>query len=187
MKNITKTLFLILLNLFIISCDNNDDNESILNTLKSNNGLSFNENLEKWNELKIENGNSYTYKIRRSSVFGHTQTTTLVIQNDKVIARSFESYKPDLDSDDFNLILIETYDENESNLGENTNGAELKLIEDYYNDCSSEYLIVTTNNKIITFSTSDSGIITSCGYRDKRCADDCFIGYTISDFEWNKQ
>ena len=187
MKNITTTLFLILLNIFIISCDSSDDieNESILDTLKSNNGLSFNENLDKWYELKTENGSSYTYKIKRSSVFGNTETTTFVVQNDKIVSRKFESYTPNFDSEDYELILTNSYEENESNLGENTNGAELKLIEDYYNDCSSEYLIVDTTNNIITFTTADSGIITSCGYTDERCADDCFIGYFISDFEWN--
>ena len=167
-----------------MGCDNDDDD--VLTTFRSDKGLTYNESLEKWTRLKSENGNSYTYEITRSSVFGFSNTTTLTIQEGKIIARSYESYIRDPEKNDSSLILEDSYEEDASNLGSNKNGAGLKLIDDYYNDCSSKYLVVNTSNNILTLKTNDLGITTSCGYSNKECQDDCFRGYVISFFEWAK-
>ena len=140
-----------------------------------------------WNELKLKNGDSYSYEIKRGSWTGQGDKTTIIVENDIVIARNYISGYYEYVNNEVNLIAEYSYQENKTNLGSNERGAEIKIIEDYYLDCSSKYLTVDQKTNKLNFSTNENGMMNACGYTPEGCIDDCNFGISISNFEWLKQ
>ncbi len=182
-----KNYLLITILLFsIISC--NEDDIDITDSFRSENGLTFNESLETWNRLKSINGDSYTYETTITSWVGRKATTEIIVENNSVIGRKYTSYIIDeTNQDEISYIIESSYEEDLSNLNTNQSGAELKTIDEIYNDCSSKYLSVNSKTNKLYLSTNNEGIINACGYTPEDCADDCDFGIYISKFEWNKQ
>ncbi|WP_152286662.1 hypothetical protein [Flavicella marina] len=183
MKNYLLPLFI----LFITTIACEQDSIDITDSFKSENGLTYNESLDNWNNLKSVHGNSYSYQVPNYSWTGNSSTTTITVQNGIVIAREYESLKPNEPGLQPEFIESITYQENKSELGTHEFGADIKTIDDYYNDCSTKYLTVDQETNMLTLSTDQTGMITSCGYTPENCADDCYRGITIKNFEWTKQ
>ena len=92
------------------------------------------------------------------------------------------------DIDNGEKFIVEySYQEDKTNIGSNERGAKIKIIEDYYLDCSSMYLIVDQKTNKLIFFTNESGMMIACGYTPDNCVDDCYLGISISNFEWKKQ
>lgn len=135
-----------------------------------------------WNNLKKDNGNSYKYTTSWSSWVGAGGKTTLTINKGIVISRSYEAYRYDEVNGD--KIITESYEENQENLNSNDSGSPTLTIDQLYDSCINDYLVVNRNSNKIYFSTNDIGIVSLCGFVPKNCADDCFRGFRIDSFEW---
>lgn len=182
---INKLLFILCILIFM-SCERNEDDQlsnlKNLTSLKGESGLSFNESYSKWIELKKENDNSYIYQTSQISWTGFGAVTELRIENGIIKERKYEEYMEYWNPNQRKI--IDSYSENNTNLGSHEKGADLLTIDDLYNSCSGEYLKVNTDNNTLYFETEPNGIMTKCGYVPNNCEDDCFNGITIMSFEW---
>jgi len=162
--------------------DSNETELSILTLIKGQNGLSYNESLNKWTYLKKINGESYTYQTTFLSWAGFGSTTQLKIAEGKVIARIYKEFSTDEQTGQRKI--TDSYSEVEETLGSHEKGASPMTIDELYNSCASDYLIVDKENNTLYFETNINGLMTLCGFVPNGCADDCFQGISIDSFEW---
>ncbi len=186
-KNMKAYLSLFLgLTLILVSCEKNDDsinNElSALTTLTGENGLSYNESLSKWNELKTVNGNSYIYQTTSLSWAGFESTTEVKVVEGEVRYRVFQETKTDQQTGESEITYA--YTENENALGNHERGAAPLTIDELYNSCASEYLAVDELNNTIYFEAEVNGLMTLCGFLPNDCVDDCNQDISINAFDW---
>lgn len=176
-----KMLFLVILGIFL-SCEENEcyNEEKLL--LKGEIGSNYNESLNKWLELKKINGNSYIYQILVNSWTGFGSITELKIEEGIVVSRSYQKFKTNHTNGQREI--IDSYTETKSDLGTHEKGAKPLTIDDQYNTCAREYLIVDEESNTLSFETENDGLMSLCGFSPKGCMDDCFTGVYISSFKW---
>lgn len=182
MKKLIALAFLGLL----FSCEKKDDspqNElTALTTLSGQSGLSYAESIDKWNDLKAQNGNSYIYQTTFTSWAGFGSVTELKVIDGIVISRIYQEFK--INEANGSLEIIDSYIETKSNLGSYDKGAKPLTIDDLYNSCASEYLVADEDNNTIYFETELNGLMSLCGFVPDGCMDDCFRGVSINAFNW---
>ena len=185
-----KTYQWILLVFFLISlsCQKDDgqkdDQLAVLAKLKSENGLTYHESLSKWNGLKNKNGNSYIYQTTFISWTGFGNTTELKIVDGAVTSRTYQAFKTNKTNGQKEI--VDSYFETQDKLGSHESGAAVMTIDELYDTCVKDYLVVDEENNTLYFETEKDGLMTLCGFVPKNCADDCFSGVSISSFEWLK-
>lgn len=179
-------LFLVLILVTGFSCENKEVEKlstlKNMSSLKGESGLSFNESYSKWTDLKKENGNSYIYQTTQISWTGSGSTTELRVENGVITERNYEEYR-----EYWNISqreIVDSYSETNTDLGSHEKGADLLTIDDLYNSCASDFLIVDPENNTLYFETDIKGLMTTCGFVPNNCADDCFYGVTINSFIW---
>jgi len=177
-------LLLLILIVIIMSCKKDEyASLSVLTDLKGESGLSYNESFSKWQELKKTNGNSYIYQTTFVSWAGFGNITELKIEEGIVTSRVYQEFKTNETNGQREIIA--TYAETKTNLGSHEKGASPLTIDDLYNSCVSEYLVVDKENNTLYFETDKiNGLVTLCGFVPKDCADDCFRGIKINSFKW---
>ncbi|WP_111709557.1 hypothetical protein [Lutibacter citreus] len=162
-----------------ISCEKEDIFEK-----KGENNYSYNKSLDVWEQLKNENGNSYTYETTFGSWTGFGSTTKLEIKNGIVISRTNHRYQ--INNSNGEKDPIDSYSETLENLGSHDYGANPLTIDEVYKICAEKYLIVNKKKNIIYFETLENGLISLCGFLPKNCIDDCFTGISIESFNWTE-
>ena len=180
----TNKLLPLLFLVFTLSCKEDDSEDvSVQTSLKGDSKLSYNQSLSKWNELKKVNGNSYVYEIAFYSWVGFSNTTELKIEDGIVTSRTYKEYKQNQTNGKRELIA--SYTETKADLGSHEQGAKPLTIDELYDTCASDYLIVDKTKNTLYFETDNvNGIMTTCGFVPKYCADDCFNGIRITSFNW---
>lgn len=176
-------VLLMILAAILMSCEkNNDDKLSALTTIKGESGLTYNESLAQWTELKNINGNSYIYQTTFISWTGFGSITELKIEEGIVTSRAYHEFI----TNDTNgqREIIDTYTESRADLGSHEKGANPLTIDDLYNSCASEYLSVDKEKNTLYFETESDGLMTLCGFVPNGCMDDCFRGVRINFFKW---
>jgi hypothetical protein len=176
---------LILMTLTIFSCEREDDTHQalkVLSTLRSDNGLTYNESLALWKELKNNNGNSYIYHTEFTSWTGYGSTTEIIVRNGNVTERSYEAFRYDASINQKEI--IDSYREDKTNLGSHEKGAKQLTIDELYGTCAGDYLVADVSDNTLYFQTAENGLMTFCGYHPNGCMDDCFRGIRITGFEW---
>jgi len=172
--------------LIFTSCEKNDDSDknelSVLTSLKGENGLSYNESLNKWTELKKDNGNSYIYQTTFLSWTGFGRTTELKIIEGKVTSRIYQEFSTDEQTGE--RVITDSYTENENDLGNHEKGAIPLTIDELYSSCAGDYLIVDEEKNTLYFETEINGLVALCGFVPDGCVDDCFQGISIDSFDW---
>jgi hypothetical protein len=169
-------LFYLLLFLFISSftaCSQNSVNKSVLNTNISN----LEKSKETWIKHKTASSNSYSYFTNFVSWSGFGHETEIKIENGIFTQRRFTSW---------NRTDEDTWLENQKNLGKHKVGAKLKLIDDLYKECKN---ILKTRSKLINniyLSFDKKGLLSTCLYSPKNCADDCSNGIQIKEIKFLK-
>jgi hypothetical protein len=142
--------------------------------------LNYNQSFEKWTALKEKNGNSYVYQTKFMSWTGHGSMTELTIEDGVIISRSYQEFLQQGGP----IETVDSFSEDSNQLGTHTKGAPLLTIDDLYNSCAKEYLVVDQNKNTVEFQTTDEGLLTRCGFTTHGCVDDCYHGITITAFEW---
>ena len=126
---------------------------------------------QSWQKFKKANSNSYQYKVQFVSWTGWSWETTITVINGKVSKRSFElKYSGE---------TTDSWIEFENEIGINEGGAEPLTLDQIYDKAKKEWLIKRENAELF-FETDEDGLISLCGYVEKYCMDDCFIGIRIS-------
>ena len=176
-----KKMIILLFLLVSISCEKNNK-PSVLTELKSKNGLSYNQSLNKWNELKNKNRNSYSYQTTFKSWTGFGNTTELKIKDGVIASRIYQEFKTK--DQDGTKEIVDSYSEDGCNLGTHSKGALLLTIDDLYETCAKRYLTIDEKNNTIYFETGNDGLITMCGFVPNGCMDDCYRGVSVNSFHW---
>ncbi|CAF1468696.1 unnamed protein product, partial [Didymodactylos carnosus] len=134
----------------------------------------YNRSLAALKKFKRVSKNSYSYTTGFASWVGFRTNTTIIVKNGVVIERKYIFDHPRQNK-------FITWNENKSNLNshQNSGAAEPITLDTIYKRCKDD-LLVDNEEKIYDFKTDKNGLISICGYTDKRCADDCFRGITIN-------
>jgi hypothetical protein len=173
----------ILMGMILMSCEkNSDDKLSALTTLKGESGLSYNESLTQWKELKNENGNSYMYQTTITSWTGFGSITELKVEEGIVTSRVYQAFETNETNGEREV--FDSYTETKTDLGSHDEGAKPLTIDELYHSCASEFLSIDKENNTLYFETEVNGLMTLCGFVPDGCMDDCFRGVSINSFEW---
>ncbi|MCM4157931.1 hypothetical protein [Gramella sp. AN32] len=168
MKNKIYFITLLLITSLISSCSSDDD-------LNYQNDL---ENSQKaWSNFKETSNNSYKYVVSGGSVFAtYGWETTVTVLNGIIIQRDFAYMgNPENIPEDQ---LEWTENENEINSHEYSGAADALTLDEIYIKAEQEWLI-KRQDATTYFESENNGLISTCGYVEKGCMDDCFIGITI--------
>lgn len=171
MKNKIYLIVLLLIGGFVSSCesDNADQNQF----QNSNKALS---------NFKKSTNNSYKYIVTGVTWVGPAWETTIIVSNGKVIQRQFKYANTTGLRNDIPKEELE-WTENGSKIGSHKNIAATALtLDEIYNKAEQEWLIKRDNAKIY-FETKNNRLISTCGYVENNCQDDCFIGIHIKSIE----
>lgn len=193
-----KHLLLVFLVIFTISCDKTDKPSP-----------EYGRSYQSWLNFKSESADSYIYVVTGGSWVGTSWSTETTIEAGQVVKRKFtyESYgdviKPETGWDETSSIaalesinltaeefmnqkgmsILEylSWEESEEALGthQNTPAAELLTLDQVYDKARTEWLM-SRDNTTTYFENENNGMISLCGYTENNCADDCFIGISIS-------
>ncbi|MGK9116630.1 hypothetical protein [Olivibacter jilunii] len=194
-------LFVFFLSLFCIACDKsdmdyeNDYEQSYKAWLdfkeSSNNSYRYVVSGATWagaaweTTITVNNG-EVTGRDFRYTVFNdirmpadgwNLETAQLMLDS---LSKRYQGNTEHLPSADSMLKML-TWSENQANLNNhaNTGGALTCTLDQIYEKAKSDWL-KKRNNAQTFFEAKNNGIISSCGFVEDNCADDCFRGITIT-------
>ncbi|TKC12769.1 hypothetical protein FA048_03885 [Pedobacter polaris] len=136
----------------------------------------FEKSAKVWTAFKNASNNSYSYTTNTGSWTGYSSETTLTIVNGKIIGRTFISkgFKDNSNT----VVVLEQWQEDESSLNTHQSGASLLTLDQVYELAKNELLLKRDNAKV-SFEAKNNGLISSAGYIENGCQDDCFMGINI--------
>jgi len=176
-----KSLYLYFL-LCIASCGINPANTDTTDVDNKQNDP-FKASFHKWQEAKKAHNNSYEYTTTFRSYVGFGHTTIIEVQNGVVVKRTYYEFNRN-----YNLpTAIETilkYTEEKEALNTHQEGSPAITLDELYDNCAAVYLKADATKNRVTFRVDEAGIVSSCGYTPKNCADDCFKGIHITKIKW---
>ncbi|MCG6187176.1 hypothetical protein [Maribellus maritimus] len=143
----------------------------------------FDKSYKEWLNFKKVTGNSYRYTVIGSTWVGASWETTVTVTEGEVTARSFkmtasEELLAEIPEED--LEWAESGDKINSHT--DTPAAETITLDEIYEKARTEWLTKKDDVKAF-FETDNDGMISTCGYVENNCADDCFTGINISGIE----
>jgi hypothetical protein len=141
----------------------------------------FDRSYSEWLTFKKVSDNSYRYTAIGGTWVGASWETTITVTDGEVTARSFkmtasEELLAEIPEED----LEWTESRNEINSHTDTPAAKTITLDEIYEKARNEWL-VKRDNVNAYFETDNDGMISTCGYVENNCADDCFIGIDISN------
>ncbi|NLR58220.1 hypothetical protein HGH93_08935 [Chitinophaga polysaccharea] len=164
-------LLLLLTSVFFISCKKSDiayEND-------------FNTSVQSWMNFKAASGNSYRYVVNFYSWTGFSTETVITVKKGKVVQRSFTGTRR-IDSLPGQREVYLQWTEDESKVGSHGDAYPPQTLDEIYRAAKERWLIKRSNAKTY-FRAENNGMISSCGYIENGCMDDCFQGIDISLIE----
>ena len=172
MKNKIYCMALLFISSLIISCSSDDD-LSYKNDFQSSHAT--------WLNFKESSSNSYKYVVAGGSVFAtYGWQTTITVSNGKIVSRNFKYLGNPANIPAEQLEWTEN--ESEINIHQNSNAADALTLDEIYTKAKNEWL-VKRKNVTNYFEAKNDGLISTCGYVEKGCVDDCFAGITIKSIQ----
>ena len=144
----------------------------------------FEKSYKEWVKFKGASGNSYRYEVSGGSWVGLGWQTGITVSRGKIVLRDFKYILP-VGGWDGNIPANEmewTEIENEINSHENTSATIAKTLDEVYEKVRDNWLKKRSNAKTY-FEAKNNGLISSCGYVEDGCQDDCFNGISITSIE----
>ena len=136
----------------------------------------LNESRGTWEAQRDAHQGSYTYSTYFQSWTGYRSNTTVVVDDNTVVERSFSSSFPN----EQGTIVEESWQETTpETLGEHQEGAPAKTIDALYTDCAENVLSQSPQMNDIFLEFRSDGILERCTYVPNNCADDCEEGIRI--------
>ena len=170
MKNKIYYITLLFISSLLISCSSDDD-LSYKNDFQSSQTA--------WLQFKESSKNSYKYVVPGGSLLSsYGWQTTITVSSGKVTNRSFKYIGSPVNIPAEQL----EWTENEGEINSHQNGAAALTLDEIYAKAKSDWLIKRKNTTNY-FESKNDGLISQCGYVEKNCMDDCFVGITISSIE----
>ena len=162
------------------SCSSEEYAPNLLIT--GENGYNYVQSQKEWIKLKKKHKNSYQFTVLEQSFSGFGSETTITVVDGDVVSRKYESYR--ISDEDGSKEMIDSYFEENEELGSHSEGWPPEDLDKMYRDCGSDYLMVDRETHTLYFDTNEEGVMTLCGNVPDLCGDDCFEGFSISLFEW---
>ena len=176
MKKLNLFLFVLCLTLVIVGCGKDEGFEFSGDFERSYSALQ---------DFKQKSGNSYEYHVHMSYFSGTHTNTTITVVFGKVVQRSFKQgqIEPGPSGEPAYVITNEWVEnENEVGLHQGTGAASpINLDEVYY--LAKNNFLKKRDNVDFFFETDNAGMISTCGYVEKGCMDDCFRGISIASIK----
>lgn len=144
---------------------------------------SYEQSYRKWIADKQAHHNSYQYVISFSSWAGFGESTTIIVYEGRVTGRKYESWKY-TSSGSAEKEITAQWTEDSNTLNSHAEGAPVQTLDQIYQQCSGNWLAVDPAHHTIYAEYKNDGLLSLCGYVPKNCADDCFTGVRITDFNW---
>lgn len=143
----------------------------------------FDNSHKAWLDFKESSADSYKYTVVSGTWAGSSWETTISVSDGAITQRHFKYIVTQGLSDDISEEDLEwTEDENEIGTHEFGAAAEPMTLEEVYSKAQEDWLIKRKNTKIY-FEIQNNGMISTCGYVEDNCIDDCFIGINIKSIE----
>ncbi|WP_299015013.1 hypothetical protein [uncultured Polaribacter sp.] len=171
MKNKAYLIVVILIGSLFNACDSND--------LEYQNKFETSKKI--WLDFKETSNDSYKYIVTFVSWVGFRWETTIIVENGIVIQRDFEYTFTEGLSTEIKQDELE-WTETGAKIGTHKNGAKPFTLDEIYNKAENDWLI-ERDYTTTYFETENNGMISTCGYENKRCMDDCFTGVRIKIIE----
>ncbi|HMF72700.1 MAG TPA: hypothetical protein VK616_14575 [Flavitalea sp.] len=140
----------------------------------------FHKSYQTWLNFKTTSGNSYRYTVNTGSWTGSTTQMIVTVQTGKIVHRSYVIKTPQQNSNV--LVIREQWEEDESTLNTHVNGGTSLTLDEIYEKARTEW-VLKRKDATSYFEAKNDGMISSCGYVNNNCADDCFVGITINLIE----
>jgi hypothetical protein len=181
MKNRIYLIALLFAGCLISSCESDET---------SNDDITYQNEFEKskdaLRDFKNETHNSYEYTVVSSSWIGVAWETTIVVSKGKVNHRLFKFTNTTGIGANFPKEELE-WTESGSEIGSHKNYAAAVLtLDQIYIKAQEEWLKEKDDVKTY-FETENNGLISTCGYVENGCQDDCFRGIHIKSIKALKQ
>ncbi|MEG9326589.1 hypothetical protein SAMN04488034_102281 [Salinimicrobium catena] len=148
------------------------------------NGYNFVQSQKEWKTLKKRHQDSYRYTVLELSFSGFGSETTVTVIDGKVVSREYEAFQ--MSEDDGSKEVLNSYFEEGEDIGSHSEGWPAYDMDKMYTECGSDYLMVDPETHTLYFDTTEEGVMTLCGNVPDLCGDDCFEGFSMSEFEWMK-
>lgn len=140
----------------------------------------FSKSSRTWANFKASSNNSYRYMVGTSSWTGYSAETIITIKNGKAAGRSFVAKA--IISPATTVTILEEWVEDESNLNTHANAADPVTLDVIYQKAKTDWLL-KRKDATTYFEAKNNGLISSAGYVENGCADDCFRGISIAFVE----
>lgn len=173
MKTLFYSFIFLILGSTVTSCEKDDINHQ----------SDFEKSYHMWLDFKKLSNNSYEYTVPGSSWTGQRWETTIQVSEGNIIQRHFKhTSSTDLATDVPQEELEWTENGNDINSRINTSAAQALTLDEIYEKAKTEWLIDRKNVKTY-FETKNDGLISTCGYVENGCMDDCFIGISLKNIK----
>lgn len=139
----------------------------------------FDKSYKAWLNFKESSGNSYHYKMTSGSWTGSTTETVITVTDGKITKRYFKYTSPV--ANDGAPGRTEEWTEQEGEINTHA-GLEALTLDQVYEKAKTDWLLKRKDASTY-FEANNNGMISSCGYVDDNCADDCFNGIRIASVE----
>ena len=140
----------------------------------------FDKSYNEYLSFKKASGNSYRYMVIGASWTGFSWETMITVTDGKITQRYFKLTSPRGYPANIPAGALEwTENENEINTHTQSSAAESITLDQIYEKARTEWLVKRQNAKAY-FEAKNNGMISSCGYANDGCVDDCFVGINIS-------
>ncbi|MES2828085.1 MAG: hypothetical protein V4687_08020 [Bacteroidota bacterium] len=140
----------------------------------------FETSFKAWQKFKAETGNSYSYTAYTASWTGAASETTITISNGQFVSRVYRTLRAhnQMGQPPIYSPLVEEWREEGSTLNTKQDGAPLLTLDQIYEQAKNDLLLKRPDAKTY-FEAKNDGLISSAGYVEDNCADDCFRGVNI--------
>ena len=133
--------------------------------------------LRAWKTFKSSVNNSYQYAATSSSWAGFSTETIITVKNGKVVQRAYTLKT--IDGKTGAATVSQSWIEDVATLNSHREGAETLTMDEVYTKAKNQWLAGSSTTETY-FETKNQGMISTAGYREKTCVDDCFVGIHIS-------
>ncbi|MFT3904243.1 MAG: hypothetical protein QM727_13795 [Niabella sp.] len=142
---------------------------------------SYNKSYRAWLGFKAASGNSYTYTKSSGSWTGYASTMTITVENGQITSRSYVATR--IGDTPGDVVIIGQWTEGLDEINSHTDFGKAMTLDEVYGKAKSEWLNVSKKENHIYFEAKNNGMISTCGYFPKNCADDCFTGIHIDEIK----
>jgi len=139
----------------------------------------FDKSYDAWISFKSSSGNSYQYMVSSSSWTGIRTETIITVDQGKVVQRDFKLLQnPQDGTPNYKVLEQWTEDKGSLNTHSQSAAAEVITLDEIYQKAKTEWLLKRANSTVY-LETNNDGMISTCGYVEDGCQDDCFRGIKI--------